>query len=310
MRVSPTSWARVLILLLVWALTGCGTGTGTEKEANTKTGAYPNLRDTHDPELQAGFDEIINAAPRGDIFWEWVRDKKASAVVVDITDLRHPRMFGYNPDLMLYAASLPKVAIVFGAMVAIQAGDLELDDETHAQLVNMVRKSSNADASAVLRKVGIERLATILQDERYGKLYDPQHGGGLWVGKAYDKSPAWKRDPVHGISHGASAMQVARFYYGWLNGTLVDDEYRPLFDEIFGKPGLKHNFVKGLEGREGVEIYRKSGTWRNTRADSGVIARENLKYISVVIFEAPEGTEGLVNGSKLVDDFMLEQSQD
>ena len=270
---------------------------------------YPDLRDAHDPELQLAFDAAVGATPKAGLFWEAVRKQQASVVVADVTDLRRPRVAGYNPDLMLYAASIPKVAIVFGAMVEIQAGALELDDQTRAQLVNMIRKSSNADATAVLRKVGIERLAEILQDERHGKLYDPEQGGGLWVGKAYDKSPAWQRDPLHGISHGASAMQVARFYYGWLNGTLVDARYRPLFGEIFGNPGLKHNFVKGLQGREEVRLYRKSGTWRNTRADSGVVDRDDLTYIAVGIYSVPEGTRALVQGIQVIDDFMLEWSR-
>ncbi len=219
-------------------------------------GGFPDLRDSHDSELQAAFDAAVAETPGVDLFRAAVRKGEASVVLADVTDLRRPLVAGYNPELMLYAASVPKIAIVFGAMVEIQTGTLELDDETRTQLVNMVRKSSNPAASAVLRKVGIERLAEILQDERYGKLYDPERGGGLWVGKPYDKSPVWRRDPVHGLSHGASAMQVARLYYGWLNGTLLSAEYRPLFDEIFGKPGLEHNFVKGLQGREDVPDFR------------------------------------------------------
>ncbi|MBW2541496.1 MAG: serine hydrolase [Deltaproteobacteria bacterium] len=270
---------------------------------------YPDLRDAHDAELQAAFDAAVDAAPNAQRFWEGVRNKQASVLVADVTDLRSPSVAGYNPELMLYAASIPKVAIVFGAMVEIQAGALELDDETRTQLVNMVRKSSNEDASAVLSKLGIERLGTILQDERHGKLYDPEHGGGLWVGKSYDGSPVWQRDPLHGISHGASAMQVARFYYGWLTGTLVETRYLPLFREIFGNPGLKHNFVKGLSEREGLQIYRKSGTWKNTRADSAVVERDDLTYIVVGIYSVPEGTEALVAGIEVVDDFMLEWSR-
>jgi beta-lactamase class A len=45
------------------------------------------------------------------------------------------------------------------------------------------------------------------------RLYDPRHYGGLWVGKDYAKSGLWRRDPLHNLSHGATAMQVARFYY-------------------------------------------------------------------------------------------------
>ena len=282
---------------------------GCSSSVEETIGGYPELRERRDSEFQAALDAAIDATPDAARFWDAVHKQQASVVVADVTDLRQPRVAGYNPDKMLYAASLPKVAIIFGALVEAQNGTLELDDETRAQLVNTVRKSSNPDASAVLRKVGIERLAAILQDERYGKLYDPEHGGGLWVGRAFDKSPLWRRDPVSDLSHGASAMQVARLYYGWLNGTLIDARYRSLFGEIFGSPGLKHNFVKGLESRENLRLYRKSGTWRDTRADSAVVERDDLTYIVVGIYSVPEGTQALVQGIQVVDDFMLEWSQ-
>jgi beta-lactamase class A len=160
----------------------------------------------------------------------------------------------------------------------------------------------------LLHKVGFERLAEILQDERYGKLYDPARGGGLWVGKDYGKAAAWRRDPLHSLSHGASAMQAARFYYGVMNGTIIDTKYLPDLAEIFGSPAIKHKFVKGLQGRKDVEIYRKSGTWREYHADSAVVAREDLVYITVYIDNHPDAGRGAVDGIRIVDDVMLKLS--
>ena len=265
---------------------------------------YPELRDSHDSALQAHLDAAFADEA---LFWDGVRKREFSAVVVDVTDLRKPRVAGYNADLMLYAASLPKVAIVLGALIEIDRGVLPLGDETHQQLVAMVKKSSNASASAVLRKVGIERLAEILQDPAYGRLYDPEHGGGLWVGKAYDKTPVWRRDPLHGLSHGASAMQVARLYYGLMTSSWTDAKYLPLAEEIFGAPGLQHKFVKGLQGRE-VEIFRKSGTWKNFHADSAVIARDGLSYIAVSIDTIAEAGADMPRGIRTLDDAMLDWS--
>jgi beta-lactamase class A len=65
---------------------------------------------------------------------------------------------------------------------------------------------------------------------------------------------------LHQSSDGASVLQAARFYYGVMNGSILGHRYTPLLEEIFGLPGIKHKFVKG---REGLEIYRKSGTWRD-----------------------------------------------
>ena len=265
---------------------------------------FPDLRDVHDPKLQKALDEALD----NPLFWDGVNKKELSIVVADVTDLQQPKVAWYNPNLMLYAASLPKIAIVLGVIVEIERGVIQLDSETRNQLIRMIRHSSNRDATALLNKVGFERLAEILQDERYGKLYDRANGGGLWVGKAYGKAPAWRRDPLNGISHAASAMQTARFYYGIMTGTILDIKYLPLLEEIFGNPAIKHKFVKGLQGKEGVEIYRKSGTWRNYHADSGVIAHDDLTYIVVYIDNHPDAGRAAVDGIRVVDDVMQEQA--
>jgi beta-lactamase class A len=232
--------------------------------------------------------------------------KEFGVVIADVTDLHHPRVAWYNPELMLYAASLPKIAIVMGVFVEVDLGRLKLNSETRNQLIRTVRNSSNRDATALLYKVGFERLAEILQDERYGKLYDPDYGGGLWIGKAYGKAPAWKRDPIKGLSHGASAMQAARLYFGLMTGTILDTKYLPELETVFGNPAIRHKFVKGLEGRD-VEIFRKSGTWRDYHADSAVVARKDLVYIVVYIDNHPDAGRGAVDGIKIIDDVLLSQ---
>ena len=107
---------------------------------------YPDLRDSHDPEFQAELDAAM--ADRS-MFWDGVKNRDLTLVVADVTDLEHPRVAWYNPELMLYAASLPKIAIALGAIVEVDLGNLELDEELHQQLVNMIQRSSNKDATAV-----------------------------------------------------------------------------------------------------------------------------------------------------------------
>ena len=138
--------------------------------SSADTRVFPDLRDSHDPVLQTALDEALGKIPG---FRDGVRKQETSIVVAIVTDLEHPRVAWYNPERMIYAASLPKIAIVLGALVEVDEGRLELDDELRSQLVNMVRRSSNRDATAVLERVGIDRIAEIVQDERYGKLYNP-----------------------------------------------------------------------------------------------------------------------------------------
>lgn len=269
-------------------------------EPKTKN-QYPSLWDSFDATLQAAIERRFRKEASPD-FWKIVDARKVGIVVVDITDEERPKVAGYNPDVMLYAASLPKIAIALGAFVKIEEGQMQLDQQTKALLVSMIRKSSNKAASDILQKVGIEDLAEILQSDRY-KLYDPQHNGGLWVGRDYGGGPVWKRDPLHNISHGATAMQAARFYYLAVTGRLVKAEYRSDLRDVFSDPGIKHKFVKGLKlANPDAEIYRKSGTWKDFHADSGVVVAEKYRYILVAIAEHPRAGKGLVRLIKVVDE--------
>jgi len=149
----------------------------------------------------------------------------------------------------------------------------------------------------MLNLVGKDYLARLLESPRY-RLYDPALNGGLWVGKDYGKASAWKRDPLHNLSHGATAFQVARFYYLLETGRLVSPEMSQKMKEILGQPAIHHKIVKGLEQTGRVaKIFRKSGTWQNFHADSGIIERDGHRYIAVALANSPDGGQWL---SKLI----------
>lgn len=266
---------------------------------------YPSLWECFDPDFQKAVLLALQKEFRGQ-YRDTVGTKKAALVVVDITDLQHPKVASLNPDVMLYAASLPKIAILLGAFVQIEHGQMPLNDQTRAEFTRMIRNSSNKAATAVLNRVGFENLAEILQSEKY-RLYDPKHNGGLWVGRDYGGGRLWKRDPINNISHGATAMQAARFYYLAETGRLVSSQYFDDFVEIMSKPAIQHKFVKGIrKNKPNAKILRKSGTWKGFHADSGVIfdLESNYKYIIVALVEHPQGGEGLARLAAVVDQVM------
>jgi beta-lactamase class A len=204
---------------------------------------------------------------------------------------------------MLYAASLPKIAILLGAFVEIEQGHLSLKDNRES-LTRMIRVSSNADATRMLNKVGKNRLLEILQDDYYD-LYDPRVNGGLWVGKEYGKSPAYKRDPLHNLSHGATSMQVARFYYLLETGRLVDSALTKEMKSMLGNPGIRHKFVKGLVDYPDARIYRKSGSWNRWHADSAMVEADGHKYIIVGLAENASGGLWLSKMIKPIHELMV-----
>jgi len=233
-----------------------------------------------------------------------VKDKKLSVALVDITRLDKPRVAAVNGDEMQYAASLPKIAILLGAFVEIEQGDMKLDDDTRESLTRMIRVSSNADATRMLNRVGKKRLLGILQSSKFD-LYDPKVNGGLWVGKEYGKSPAYQRDPLHNLSHGATAMQTARFYYMLESGKLVGPRLTREMKSMLGNPGIHHKFVKGLANYPDAKIYRKSGSWRQWHADSAIVEAQGHKYIIVALAENPNGGAWLSQLIQPIHQFMV-----
>jgi beta-lactamase class A len=156
----------------------------------------------------------------------------------------------------------------------------------------------------MLRRIGKPTLAAILQSDRF-RLYDPTVNGGLWVGKDYGKIPAWKRDPLHNLSHGATALQVARFYYLLETQQLVSPDLSWEMKQILSKPALRHKFVKGLEARPGSTIYRKSGTWKHWHADSAIVERDGYKYIVVALAQHPRGGRWMSRLIVRLDDLIV-----
>jgi len=246
------------------------------------------LRERYDPDLQEGLESTLQRLSLDD---DAAREKLC-VTVVDITNLREPRVAEVNGDHMMYAASMPKIAILLGAFVEIERGKLTLDQTNIDSMTRMIRVSSNSDATRMLNLVGKRRVNRILQSEKY-RLYDPAVNGGLWVGKEYAQGAAFERDPLHNLSHGATAMQTARFYYMLESGELVNPKLSRLMKSMLSEPGIKHKFVKGLAGMPGVKIYRKSGSWQHWHADSALIEAEGRKYILVALADDTRGGDWL-----------------
>jgi len=242
------------------------------------------LNEASDLQLQKGLEKIITQKRLN----KAVNSKELAVVLVIVTDPDKPHLAELNGRNMIYAASLPKIAILLGAAVEIDDGRLQLNDELQMDLDNMIRYSCNACATKVLAQVGREELLEILQSPKFN-FYDQNGSGGLWVGKDYGPGTAYHRDPLSNLSHGATAFQAARFYYKLQNGTLVSPQQTKLMMEALSNPGIKHKFVKGLKAYPGLELFRKSGSWKDYHADSALVRSKGLAYIMVALTHNPKG---------------------
>ena len=280
-------------LFAVWALCALVSGAAAQSSAD-------RLRAAQDAGLQAAVEQVVSQAGLA----KAVTDGHLSLALVDATDPAAPRLAMLNGDRMMYAASMPKVAILLGALVEAEAGRLPINSLTTAAMINMIRFSSNEDATRVLRWVGIDRLLEILQSSRFA-LYDRALGGGLWVGKGYGPEPAARRDPLNNLSHGATAFQVARLYWMLASDQLMSPPMNALMKQVLSNPGIHHKFVKGLDARPGVDIYRKSGTWKNFHADSALVESHGKRFVLVGIAEHPDGGEWLARLAAPIHDLIV-----
>jgi len=262
---------------------------------------WPELRYSRDPALQ---DALVGKLKDLSLS-RYASQGKLAVALVDVTVPENPRVAAVNAHRAMYAASLPKIAILLGAFQKAADGLLTLDEPTLEKLTAMIRVSSNSAATEMLEKVGYEYLEDVLV-RRY-KLYDPSMNGGLWVGKPYAKSRTWKRDPLHNLSHAATVFECARFYYLLETGRLVSPKYSRMMKEILSEPAIHHKFVAGLEAhRPGSEIFRKSGTWRDWHADSAIVERNGRTYIAVALAQSPSGGEWLSRLIVALDDLVFD----
>lgn len=237
-----------------------------------------------------GLQKKLEAAMHRIGLTEALESGRLSVALVDITDHRRPRVSAINGDKMFYAASLPKIIVMLAVFEKAEAGELTIDQETHEQLYRMIRISSNSDSTALMQKVGKKYIADLVRSPRY-LLYDPSHNGGLWAGKDYASRGLWRRDPLHNLSHGATTMQIARFFYLLEVGKLVTPQASREMKQILERKGDGTRFVKGFrQVQPDAKIHRKGGTWRNFHADAALVVRpDGATFIAAGLSESEHG---------------------
>lgn len=253
---------------------------------NVPEASIKPLTDLQDAELQSKLETILHSNSR----WvELSKNKSLSIGIVDMEDPIHSRFAAINPNNMVYAASLPKIAILLASEDAIASGKLKETPEVKADMRLMIAKSNNAAACRMFNRVGIDQISSVLQDPCYN-LYDRQNGGGLWVGKPYGSCSTRVGDPIKGLSHAASVMQVCKYYYMLAFGQLVNEERSKDMLQMLVDPELHHKFVSVLDRvAPTAKVYRKSGTWENWHADSALVWDKNRRYIVVALAQDGSG---------------------
>lgn len=264
-----------------------------------------HLRDLRDAQLTARLSDKLNANPK----WRsLLRQNRLSVGVVDLSAPEGARYAALNGRHMMYAASLPKIAVLAAAHDAIERGELQETAEVKRDLRLMIAKSNNAATTRMIDRVGFEHIERTMTDPNH-KLYDPEYGGGLWVGKRYAAGGRRYPDPMKGISHAATTEQVCRYFYLLANDALVSPEASDKMRDYLVDPELHHKFVSVLDRvAPRAKVYRKSGSWSTFHADVAMVQGPQRNYIITALVDDSQGEQICRELAKALDELLTDRS--
>ncbi|ULC60805.1 class A beta-lactamase-related serine hydrolase [Flaviramulus sp. BrNp1-15] len=240
--------------------------------------------------LQKSLDRELKTNPK----WKnLIAQKKMSVGIVDLSNPEKIRYASINGNHMMYAASLPKIAILLAAMDAIEKGELKETEAIKKDMKIMISKSDNKASTRMIDRLGYEKIESVMTDPKY-MFYDENKGGGLWVGKRYGGGGETNREPIKNLSHAASVNQVCRYYYLLAHGKLVNQKRSKQMLDIMGNPDLHHKFVSTLDKiAPNAHLFRKSGSWQTYHSDSILVWGNdpNRRYILVALIDDSNGEQ-------------------
>ena len=277
-----------------------GISLAAQQKLPLKNTEVKSLTSLHNVTLQKDLEKEILKNPT----WKNLIDKKKMSVgVVDLSNPKEAKFARINGDYMMYAASLPKIAVLLASVDAIENGELKETEEIKKDMRIMISKSNNQATTRMIDRVGYEKIESVLTDPKY-EFYDEDKGGGLWVGKRYGGGGDTNREPLKNLSHAASVTQVCRFYYLLANGKLVNEKRSKQMLDIMVNPDLHHKFVNSIEQIAPLaKLYRKSGSWKTYHSDSILVwgKNPNRRYILVALIDDPNGEQIIRNLVKPIE---------
>lgn len=222
--------------------------------------------------------------------WKRLMAQKRLCVgIVDLNDDRGIRFASINGNEMMYAASLPKIAVLLSMEEAMENGQIVSNTKIEQDMRLMISKSNNQATTRLIDLLGYERIETTVK--KYG-YYDQEQGGGLWVGKRYAAGGPTNREPLKNLSHAATVDQVCRFYYELWERQLVSKQRSEHMLQMLEDPELHHKFVYTIDQMvPDAKIYRKSGTWKTWHSDSAMLISADRKYIMVALVNDGSGEQ-------------------
>lgn len=266
-------------------------------------GKVPNLRSLEDVALRTQLTKALKANP---VWRKLINSKRMSVGIVDMGNPDDVHYATVNGRHMMYAASLPKIAVLAAAHDAIERGELKETAAVKADMRLMIAKSNNAATTRMIDRIGFSKIERTMTDPNL-KLYDPAYGGGLWVGKRYAAGGKRSPDPMKGISHAATTEQICRYFYLLATDNLLSEASCAKMRSYLVDPQLHHKFVNTLDKvAPNAKVYRKSGSWSTFHADVAMVQGPDRNYIMTALVDDPSGEQICRDLAKVLDGLLTQ----
>lgn len=229
---------------------------------------------------------------------------RAGATLVDLGDsTRVPSGCSRGGSRTMYAASISKTLVLSAAYQARRdrrdgarapellftgsGENVQFTEPAAALLRRMIRNSSNAAATEVIRALGLPYIDSVAV--RQG-LYDVASGGGLWLARPYGAGGYYRADPVARLSHAASADALVRYFVLLDQSLLVDSTSAREMLEILGTSAINNRFYRALRtAKPTTQMFRKTGTYssngRSWAHEAALVRRGAVRYAVAVMCE-------------------------
>lgn len=231
-------------------------------------------------------------------------DGRIGLLLADISDGRNPQWAAIDPDLELYGASTPKLAILLGILYNHKHSNnvfkKNMLTDFNGAITAMIKKSDNFEAGRLFAMTSFESVhAAIVEHGLYEWNEKTQSGkGGLWAGGTYNTSEVkqWFKDhpdmaekyspdfsehlsPKGDWRFALTVRGGASFLLLMQNGQLVDAESSTIAKNYL-KQISTSKFMPGIEEDDpNVIWYGKTGTYQGFTSEVILIEGADYRYI-------------------------------
>lgn len=242
---------------------------------------------------KAGLDVHTPAEKNADKVEEW-----SSICVVDISDIRHPRVGGWEMENFLYPASTYKMYVVGEAIRQVCAGERKLDDITTIAAHNLrgdsvLTSGSRVSLSEILRLVcqysdntAANLAIDIVDRQRASALLRAMGCRGSDITRKF--VPRSKEDDGYTSVPGTEtcALHYATFLWATETGAIGGGRGRGLIKAYLSM--IETNADRMRAGLPpSATVYSKTGEWENFTAEAGIVEDGPTRYIICVMTAMP-----------------------